>query len=78
MRVCSAGAMDLGNFLSGSEKKAIFGCLRGDGLGLGEDLFEDVLRRHATFVHAEIHVGHDLREGKRHLLETSDVVVIIP
>ena len=56
---------------------AVGGLLGGDGLGLGEGLLHEELRRRAAVVQAGLQVGHDLREGDGNFGEARDVAVVV-
>ncbi len=71
------GADGRGEFFQGLGERSVGGLLRGDGLGLGEDLFHEVLRRGAVVVDAGLHVGHGLGEVGGNFGEAGDVVVVV-
>ncbi len=58
-------------------ERSVFRLLIGDRVHLRQHLLHQVSGRLAMVIHADRHVVGDLLKGERHLLQTSDVIVVI-
>src|SRR5258708_21762168 len=71
------GIYGLWNLLQGQRKRTIRRLLVRQCLCLRHYLLKQILRRHPPLVYTQLHVGRDLREGRRNLFQPSDIVVVV-
>ena len=77
MRACCGGRNRGWKFFDRQGEWPVLRLLIGDGIHLRQHLLHQVRGRLAMVVHADGHVVGDLLKGERHLLQTSDVIVVV-